>query len=150
MSNRNERLMPGGVPKYVRCYDNGGGAEFFCKPCLAFHHVADVTGGRCPSCKRTLLLVQRGSIDRYTVVFTGNYAGRGGRCHYLAMSGRPFHPQGFGQHDDCVRVIDATNGFPPKLGDKAPFGGRRIPFKNLPDDCRAAVISDYKALWDLK
>lgn len=24
MASRTERLMPGGVPRYVRCYDNGG------------------------------------------------------------------------------------------------------------------------------
>ena len=32
---------------------------------------------------------------------------------------------------------------------QAPFGGRRIPFKNLPEDCRTAVINDYKELWSL-
>ena len=144
--------MHGREPRYVRCYDNGGGAEFFCRAEKTFHHVEDVrVDGRCPSCGRTLLLVEkRGTIDRYTVVFSGNYPGRNGWCHYLAMNGRPFHPQGFGQHGEDQTVIDAPRGFPPKMGDKAPFGGRRIPFKNLPDDCREAVISDYKAIWDLK
>jgi len=32
------------------------------------------------------------TVDRYTVVFTGNFKGRGGRCYYLGMSESPFHP----------------------------------------------------------
>jgi hypothetical protein len=145
MSSRSERLMPDGVPRYVRCYDNGGGARWFCRPCLAFQ---DADGG-CQTCSRKLIKAPRGSIDRYTVVFSGNFAGRNGRCHYLAMNGRPFHPQGFGQHGESGRVIDAVSGFPTRMGSAAPFGGRRIPFENLPDDCRAAVICDYKAIWNL-
>ena len=44
---RKERLMPDGVPKYVRVYDNGG---------------LDVKGG---------------TFDRFTAVFSGNYRGNG-------------------------------------------------------------------------
>lgn len=49
-------LMPGGVPKMVRCCDNGGG-----------------------------------TLDRYTVIFTGRYKqGTGGAFWYLGMSENEF------------------------------------------------------------
>lgn len=67
------RLMPAGVPRYVRCYDNGG------------------------------LDAPKGTADRYTVLFTGRasgtYQSRIGRMYNaLGMSAAPFHPQGIGQH----------------------------------------------------
>ena len=68
--DRVRRLMPDGVPRYVRCYDNGG------------------------------------SGDRYTVVYTGNYRGRGGMCRYVGMSALPFHPQGVGMHGESREPID--------------------------------------------
>jgi len=68
---RAERLVPNGVPRYIRCYDNGG---------------ADA---------------KNGSFDRYTVVFTGRYTHKtNGAFWYVGMSGNPFHPQGFGQHGE--------------------------------------------------
>ena len=103
--NRMERFAPNGVPKNVRCYDNGGK-----------------------------------TADRYTVVFTGNYAGRNGQCSYLGMSGAPFHPQGFCQHGEHTQVIDQ-----PRYG----HIGKRIKFESLPEDCRKAVMQDYKAIWRL-
>jgi len=80
------------------------------------------------------------SIDRYTVVFTGNFVGRNRYCHGLAMSGAPFHPQGFCQHFEYDRVIDY-----PKYGHL----GKKIRFYQLPVDCRSVVIDNYLALWDL-
>lgn len=76
MITRENRLLPGGVPRYTRIYDNGG---------------PDAPDG---------------SVDRYTVVFTGNYRGRDGICRYVSMSGAPFHPQGIGQHGEQDRPID--------------------------------------------
>lgn len=81
------------------------------------------------------------SVDRYTVVFTGNYKGRGGRCHYLAMSGEPFHPQGFGQHGEHHTVIDRP---------QYSHLGKPIGFDDLPADCQKFVWQDYRALWNLK
>jgi hypothetical protein len=121
MKNRTETIMPDGVPKYVRCYDNGG------------------------------TTVKDGSIDRYTVCFTGNYRRKtGGEFVYLAMNGSPFHPQGFGQHGQHSEQIDVNKwGYAPAMGHKNHLG-KRIPFMELPEDCRKLVISDYKELWDLK
>ncbi len=104
MNARTERLMPNGVPKYVRCYDNEGPA------------------------------------DHYTVVFTGRYAGREG-CDYLGMSAQPFHPQGIGQHGSSEHMIDR-----PRYGHL----GKRISFRDLPEDCQTLVLSDYRTIWDLK
>ena len=64
------------------------------------------------------------TIDRYTAVFlnredyghTKEYIQRTGRDFYpcLAMNSAPFHPQGFGQHCECMlgrhlgKRIDST------------------------------------------
>ena len=43
----------------------------------------------------------RGSADRYTVVYDGETDERGQTFYpYLAMSERPFHPQGIGIHGE--------------------------------------------------
>lgn len=117
-SERQNALMPAGQPRYVRCYDNGG---------------LDVDGG---------------TIDRYTVVFTGRYKGRKG-CDFVSMNAAPFHPQGFGQHGWDQNIIDVNKwGFPPAMGRRLAFG-KRIPFSELPADCQKLVISDYKSIWGL-
>lgn len=111
---RRESLLPAGVPKYVRVYDNGG--ETF---------------------------------DRYTVLFTGRYAGRPvGRTEYVGMSENPCHPQGFGQHGETEGVPDAPHGFAPAIGRKCHLG-KRIAFTDLPDQCQRVVMSDYIDLWSL-
>lgn len=110
---RHERLMPGGIPRYIRVYD---------EPTTA---------------------------DRYTVVFTGRYAGRPvGGCDYVGMSADPFHPCGFGQHGESRTVIDAPGGWPPAMGRKCHLG-KRIPFTDLPAPCQQLVLTDYRGLWDL-
>lgn len=145
--------MPGGIPRYVRCYDNGGGFTHFCRKCLQFSD-EDPTGTcRVNGCGHRLLKAGPGSCDRYTVVYTGNYKGRGGRTEYAAMSGSPFHPQGFGQHGETPHITDAPNGKrPPAIGGKAAWGNgdsRRIPFAALPPDCQKLVLKDYEENWRL-
>jgi hypothetical protein len=80
-----------------------------------------------------------GSGDRYTVVFMNradygygrDYIRQTGCDFYpcVGMSGAPFHPQGICQHTDCM------------LGKHL---GKRIPFAQLPEDCRKAVLQDLK------
>lgn len=119
------KLMPGGEPRWVRVYDNGG---------------ADAGG----------------SIDQYTVVFTGRAPvmkggpGQANQYPYLAMNCAPFHPQGFGQHGHTNHSpCDTPNGtWPPALGRKNHLG-TRIKFSDLPYDCRRCVINDYLAIWRL-
>jgi hypothetical protein len=104
---RIDSLLLGGIPKWIRVYDNGG-----------------VGGG--------------GTVDRYTVIFTNLKLGV---FPYLAMSGAPFHPQGFCQHGE-------TRG---KAADRPSYGhlGSKIDFLDLPEDCRKVVLSDYIDYWEL-
>lgn len=122
---RKEKLMPGGIPRWLRCYDNGG---------------VDVPGGAC---------------DRYTVVFTGQAAankrqGAPDQWPYLAMSGSPFHPQGFGQHGHSDhRPCDVNkSNWAPAVGRKNHLG-TRITFADLPKDCQDLVVQDYVTIWSL-
>src|SRR6266404_5211679 len=107
MKTRKQSLMPNGVPRYIRCYDNGGK-----------------------------------TMDRYTVVYTGNYRGRCGtefeKCWYQhrCMSAFPFHPQGIGMSGESQDQIDINKwGFAPAVGRKNHLG-KRIPFSELPVDCQ--------------
>ena len=150
---RHRRLLPDGIPKYIRIYDNGGrDADRFCRKCLEFTEERDRPEGQneyCSTCGGKLLPSKRGTIDQYTVVFSGNYKGRDGLCRYLAMNRAPFHPQGFGQHGEHYQVVDAPSGFTPKVGDLTHLG-RRVTWDQLNDDCRRAVMQDYCSYWDLE
>lgn len=92
------------------------------------------------------------TADRYTAVFTGKghtYEHASGFWHpVLGMSGAPFHPQGFCQHEEFDTVIDAPQGWPPAIGRKCHLGVR-INFQDLPYDCRKAIMIDYCAKWNL-
>lgn len=124
-SERLESLIPDGIPRYVRCYDSPENG------------------------------------DRYTVVFSGRYNGTWQINHrrsyvYLGMSERPFHPQGIGQHGSTSYGPVDTQGatgrpyeqWPPAMGRKCHLG-KRIPFTDLPEDCRKLVMSTYRDLWNL-
>lgn len=77
MKNRRAKLMPGGIPRYIHVYDNGGSSK------------------------------QGGSLDRYMVVFTGRYRHKtGGEFWHLSMNAAPFHPQGIGLHGGSKDQID--------------------------------------------
>lgn len=113
LKTRLETLMPNGVPKYIRAYDNGGE-----------------------------------SADRYTVVYTGKYRGKG-NFQYVGMSANPFHPQGVGMHGEHWQQIDTNkSGFAPAMGRKCHLG-KRIPFVELPPDCQKLVLRDYREIWNL-
>jgi len=101
-----------------------------------------------------------GTIDRYTVVFTGRYRHLfGGSFQLLGMSIAPYHPQGFCQHSEYNYQVDTIwhykDGRPPKYGVLPPAIGRkchlgkRIAFAELPSDCQMAVLQDYFCIWDL-
>ena len=126
-ASRIKALLPNGLPKCIRAYDNGG-----------------VDNG--------------GSVDRYTVVYTGKYRTLGtkrgeartlGNFQYVGMSAAPFHPQGFGQHGEHSQQVDVNkSGFAPAMGRKNHLG-KRIPFVELPPDCQKLVLSDYRNIWGL-
>jgi hypothetical protein len=129
---RLESLLPGGVPRYVRCYDDGQ------------------------------------SRERYTVCFSGNYQrrlwkdgqttelrpGYQGRLERFRRPSRYIYmgltEHGMASHGENQCPIDVDRwGFPAAMGRKNHLG-RRIPFADLPEDCRKLVMGDYLELWDLK
>jgi hypothetical protein len=64
------------------------------------------------------------SLDRYTVYFKGRGSIDGKFRMCLAMSGAPFHPQGFCQH--VYGMVGKHNG-------------KKIRFEDLPESCQRAV-----------
>lgn len=113
-----------GAPRWIRCYDNGGIDNLRrCRDCFGRRRE------RCAKCG------ERGSIDRYTVVFT-----KGARF-YLAMNAAPLQPWGFGQHGEW------NKGEPP-IDRRPGYGhlGRRIAFAEMPAECQRAVWLDYEGL----
>lgn len=122
--DRLKRLLPGGIPRYVRCYDNGG-----------------ESADRYTVCYTGRAATERSSDRR-------NY------YPYVGMSEHPFHPQGFGQHGGTWDQPCDTTGkkpgwhWPPALGRKCHLG-TRIKFTDLPPDCQRLVLSDYKSIWSL-
>lgn len=126
LTAREQRLMPHGIPRWIRCYDNGG-----------------------PN-------AENGSGDRYTVLFTGRYTHKTDGWHQgRGMSECPFHPQGIGlsfeyqfQCDTLGKDGRPGTCWPPAMGRKCHLG-TRIPFVALPKDCQIAALNDYCKLWDL-
>lgn len=122
---RNASLMPAGIPKYVRCYDNGGKTVDRYTVCYV---------GR----KATIKV--EGSAWSYP---------------YVGMSAEPFDPQGFGQHGesknypcDLGRSTKNRLLWPPSIGRKCHLG-TRIAFKDLPINCQRLVRQDYVEIWEL-
>jgi len=98
-----------------------------------------------------------GSMDRYTVVYTGKYRTLGLKrgehlqswFQYVSMNSAPFHPQGIGMHGENQTQIDTNkSGFAPAMGRKNHLG-IRIAFADLPPNCQKLVLQDYRELWDL-
>jgi hypothetical protein len=122
---RRASFMPAGVPKYVRCYDNGG---------ETWDRYTVVYTGKYRTTLPAPLRRDYGPKRWF---------------QYVGMSESPFHPQGFGQHGESVNQIDLNKwGFAPAIGRKNHLG-TRIPFKKLPEDCRKLVIQDYRDIWSL-
>jgi len=106
---RKENLLPGNVPKWIRCYDNGGQDK------------------------------SKGTFDRYAVIYTHAHSfGLRGYTVGVGMSSNPFHPQGFGQHFEYPNHV--YNG---------QSGGKRITYRDFPEDCQKLVMSDYLDYWGL-
>ena len=126
---RRQRLMPRGIPKYIRVYDNSG---------ASFDRYTVVYTGH----YQTKLWTDGKLRD-------ADGHARDRRFLYVGMSEFPFHPQGFGQHGEATAgPIDVTDGWPPAMGRKNHLG-TRIPFSKLPPDCKRLVKRDYNELWNL-
>lgn len=128
-AERVDRLLPKGIPRYVRCYDNG-----------------DKTADRYTVCfigRYQNKLWDDGKLrDPDGTVRPKQYL-------YLSMNAAPCHPQGIGLHGNHTERIDVdAHGFPPPLGGENHLG-KRIRFQELPEDCKKLVLQDYKDIWDL-
>lgn len=127
---RRERLMPNGIPRWIRCYDDGGGADRYTVVYTGLYHNRGKHGrGGCGGC---------GGM-------------RGIRPHYyVGMSEQPFHPQGIASHEESLyKAIDVNiSGFAPAIGRKCHLG-KRIMFLDLPKDCQTLVLSDYREIWSI-
>ena len=89
------------------------------------------------------------TADRYTVVYTRT--GRSGNNRYkqkeyegthlhIMMSGNPCHPQGVCMHGESSHQIDYPS---------YSHLGKKIEFKDLPDNCKNLVLDDYKSIWKI-
>lgn len=130
VAQRMERLMPEGVPRWIRCYDNGG--ESADRYTVIFTGAALSKRMKDPSGVRWV--------------------------PHLALSEYPYHPQGVGLHLSYPQASDTlrfrggktTKGhWAPALGRRCHLG-RRIRFDDLPPDCRQIVVEDYKDFWNLR
>lgn len=120
MKDRLNALMPGGIPRWVRCYDNGG-ASFD---------------------RYTVLYIKR---PYYQLKQRGIKS-----WGYRGMSEYPRHPQGFGIWGESDDILDLNRwGYAPAMGRKCHLG-TRVPFESLPEQVREVVIQDYMDIWELQ
>ena len=78
------------------------------------------------------------TLDRYTVVFTGNYRKKAsGQLLYLGMSEDPYHS--FGQHVESSEQIDRPS---------YSHLGKKIRFEDLSKDAKYWVVKEYMDLWE--
>ena len=90
------------------------------------------------------------TFDRYTVLFIGDYAlTNEGTSLYIGMSEHPFHPQGFGQHGELFGVFEIGISYVVDDFWSSDNGDEIIPFADLPEDCKKAVMIDYNNIWNL-
>ena len=116
---RAQRLMPHGVPRYVRCYDNG----------TTFDRYTVCFTGRAA----TLCNFFRGRSYQY----------KGMSANPCAPQG--FGQWGESKHHPA----DAPDGKrPPTIGRKCHLG-LRIAFRELPTECQALVQLSYRQIWSI-
>jgi hypothetical protein len=120
---RRRRLLPDGVPKYVRVYDNGGETA---------DRYSVVFTGRYE--KGT---PKDGKWFSYLAMSGSPFHPQGIGIH------------GSTQHQPAD-TIDGEGGWkwPPAIGRKCHLG-KRIRFEDLPEDCRRLTLSDYGEIWGL-
>lgn len=125
-TERRKKLLPNGIPRYIRCYDNGYSGE---------RYTVVYTGNY----RKRFSNRFDGAMDEFEKSW----------FQYRGMSSEPFHPQGIGMSGEHHTQIDVNRwGFAPAMGRKNHLG-TRIPFSKLPRDCKKLVLSDYRKIWGL-
>ena len=121
---REQRLMPGGTPRWFRAYDNGGAT-------------AD---------RYTYLLTGKRGQGFYRGCSDHPYHPQG--FGISDSNGYGSGPTWRG----CPLDTDTRRGapsWPPAIGRKHPFLGVRVAFGGLPPDVQRSLIADYKDAWGL-
>lgn len=119
---RIESLMPNGIPKYIRIYDNSGTENE-----TADNFTVVFSGNyrkRLPD----------GRFDCWIQV--------------IGMGSTPFSPLGVCMHSEYEHPIDTVNGWTIPIG-RSNHLGKRINFTDLPKDCQKVVRDDYMDIWKL-
>lgn len=120
---RADKLLPGGIPRWVRCYDNEGES--------ADRYSVVFTG-------------------RYTQRTEGQHVLLSMNSQPSHPQGIGQH--GYYQHPPDTYTDDrAQVRWPPAIGRKhwRKAYGKRIAFTDLPLACQAAVLDTYRVLWAL-
>jgi len=124
-ANRVWSLMPKGIPRYIRVYDN-------C--CLG-------------SDERYVVIYSgkyRSIPNRQCCTKTGPTG-----FLWIYMSENPFDSKGTFERSESKRQVDVNKaGFAPAIGRKN-YLGTRIPFSELPKDCQKIVLHEYREIWNL-
>ena len=117
------QLCPGGVPRYVRCYDSEGESMD----------------------RYTVCYTGRGATVRYAGRRFFFY--RAMSEHPCSAQGIGLYCETENQPCDTLGERPGWH-WPPAIGRKCHLG-RRIRFEDLPGDCRKLVLSDYKEIWKI-
>ena len=123
--DRKNRLMPNGIPRWIRVWDTGPDKEI--------ERYTVVFSGR----YRTLGLPRHAPVSQW------------GWFQYVGMSK---DPSIICSHGESQNIIDCPNGWTEQIGRTCrhnPNLGRRIRFEDLPKDCQTLVLSDYHEIWSI-
>lgn len=123
LEQRRAALMPNGVPRWIRIYDDGDCCD---------RYTVVYTGAAA---------AKRCGEHPYRSMSAAPYHPQGfcqwGAERYQAVDTVDGDRRGRGRK------------WPPAIG-RSNWLGKRIAFRDLPPDCRRVVISDYTELWQLK
>ena len=112
-------LLPGGIPRYVRCYEDRSDKSSFDRFTVCY------TG-------RSATIKGNGSMPN-------SYP-------YVGLSGHG--DTRFQPCDTLVDKPGSGYRWPPAMGRKCHLG-IRIPFAELPEGLKRTVLSDYREIWSL-
>ena len=122
LETRRQALMPGGVPRWIRVYDDG---------CSGDRYTVVYTGAA--------VAKRCGGDHPYRSMSEQPYHPQG-----VCLMGF--------EHRGAMDTLNASGYcccWPPAVG-RSNWLGKRITFQDLPDDCKRVVLDDYDRLWELK
>jgi len=119
---RIDSLMPSGIPRWIRCYDDGPNH---------YDRYTVVYTGR--YAKGTGYDRRYHYVGMSAMPFSPSGLGQHGESEHIL---------------DTTRDGRVGYKWPPAIGGKC-YLGTRIQFSDLPIDCQKLVISDYRELWGL-